>query len=505
MKKTKDLKFIFFCICISFISITITSKNSFLYVFNDWCDINSFFTIGKGMINGIVPYRDIFEQKGPILYLMFALSYLISNTSFIGVYLLELISFSVFLYYTHKTVELFLDKKASFIIIPIVSVSICTAFSFVHGGSCEEFCLPYMAVCMYYFLKYFKGDELSSKIIFINGLLAGIVFMMKYTILGVWIAFMMCITIDLIFIKKNFKKALKYVMVFLLGFIIPFALCLIYFAFNNAIDDFIRCYFVVNMTSYTGEVISIGERAYNLFESFFSYSFINGIVPFVCLVFLPFFILKLNITKFGKISILINLYLNVLCIYGGMRNFNYYHFPLLIFISVALIGIFKMFEKQLNKILESKKFVMVIIVVNIILVICCYLGANYKDWIGQTKEEHYVYEFVDYINDYEDPTILNMGYLDAGLYTLLDIMPNTYYYQVHNFTYEKYPENLDKMKEYVINKDIKFIMYYTKKNIDDIRKEEPYIFDNYTLVLSDKHVRYETNNVFLFKLNGLEK
>ena len=42
---------------------------------------------------------------------------------------------------------------------------------------------------------------------------------------------------------------------------------------------------------------------------------------------------------------------------------------------------------------------MVIIVVNIILVICCYLGANYKDWIGQTKEEHYVYEFVDYIRD----------------------------------------------------------------------------------------------------------
>ena len=44
-------KYLIFCLFISFISLMITSKNSFLYPFNDWVDINAFFTMGKCLFN----------------------------------------------------------------------------------------------------------------------------------------------------------------------------------------------------------------------------------------------------------------------------------------------------------------------------------------------------------------------------------------------------------------------------------------------------------------------
>ena len=37
------------------------TKSSPLYIINDWYDANAYFTMGKGMMNGAVPYRDLFD------------------------------------------------------------------------------------------------------------------------------------------------------------------------------------------------------------------------------------------------------------------------------------------------------------------------------------------------------------------------------------------------------------------------------------------------------------
>lgn len=77
-KKVTDQQFKYmlwiYCFINAIIFLTICSKNSFFYAFNNWDDPNSFFTMGKGMANGLIIYRDLFEQKGPILYLIHAIS-----------------------------------------------------------------------------------------------------------------------------------------------------------------------------------------------------------------------------------------------------------------------------------------------------------------------------------------------------------------------------------------------------------------------------------------------
>ena len=250
MKKIN--KYLIFCLVLAFITLLITSKNSFLYVFNDWVDANAFFTVGKSMFNKIIPYKDLFEQKGPLLYLIYGLGYLISNKTFHGVFIVEVISFTVFLYYLHKIFSMYFDKKYSLILIPVIAMMVTTTGFFVHGGSCEEFCFPFIAVSLYYYFKHFKKEELTKKEILINGIMAGCVFMMKYIMLGFWIGFCAFICINHL-IKKEYKKIMEFCLIFLLGMSIPFIIWLIYFLINGGVKEFIDVYFRLNMTSYTND------------------------------------------------------------------------------------------------------------------------------------------------------------------------------------------------------------------------------------------------------------
>ncbi|MDO4877210.1 MAG: hypothetical protein Q3987_07505, partial [Oscillospiraceae bacterium] len=54
------------------VTLTVVSTCSPLYPFNPWNDINCFFTVGRGITHGMVPYRDLYEQKGPLIYFLFA-------------------------------------------------------------------------------------------------------------------------------------------------------------------------------------------------------------------------------------------------------------------------------------------------------------------------------------------------------------------------------------------------------------------------------------------------
>ena len=72
----KNIKQIIYCTFLSVIFITLCSKCSFLYGFNEWVDTNCLFTVGKSMMNGKVLYKDIFDHKGPLIYLLYGIAVL---------------------------------------------------------------------------------------------------------------------------------------------------------------------------------------------------------------------------------------------------------------------------------------------------------------------------------------------------------------------------------------------------------------------------------------------
>lgn len=69
-------------------------------------DANCLLTVGRVMRAGGVVYRDIYEQKGPTLYLLHALAACVSDSGFLGVYLMETLSLASALFAAYRLFRL---------------------------------------------------------------------------------------------------------------------------------------------------------------------------------------------------------------------------------------------------------------------------------------------------------------------------------------------------------------------------------------------------------------
>lgn len=493
--KIDIIKPLSFCLMVSFIILLLTSKCSFLYPFNDWVDANAFFTVGKSMFHGTVPYRDLFEQKGIFLYLIYGIGYLLSNHSFIGVFILEVLFFTVTLYYTFKIVQLFLPKSYAYIIIPLYSALVCTSSSFVQGGSAEEFCFPFLTITLYYFIAHFKGQEVNYKRLFIAGLCAGLILLIKYTLLGLSFAFMAIIFFDYVF-SKQIKKGFISCISFLLGMFAPIMVAFVYLLMNHAVDDFIRVYFVINMTSYNiGIHVNVFTKLIRIVIGFLKTNYYNSIVGSIFLLPMPFLLLFLDIKKRGKFALFIMCSLSVFGIYWGLIFFRYYLLPMYIFTLISIIVIFSFLHKHFK--LENKK----VIIISLLLAICfSWYGANYKENCFTSRDQYFQYRFAEIINKSDEPTLVNMGNLDCGLYTTSGIIPTTYFFELQNFSYDAFPDNLDSFQKYIADKETEFILYCTDVSLDELQEMEKLLFKNYNLVTKEEYVNeHAVHNAYLFQ------
>lgn len=496
----KNILIVLYAFLTSLICLALASKNSFLYPFNDWVDANAFFTVGKSMMNGIVPYKDLFEQKGPFLYFIYGIGSLISFKSFIGIFFLEVLFWTVSLIYLYKILKRFLNTKTSLIILPIFMSLIVTTKAFTHGGSAEEFCAPFFFITLYYFIKHFKIKELNKKEMLLNGIIAGLVLLIKYTLLGFWLGFTLSIFIDYI-IKKDYKKAIIYPLFLLLGMFIPFAIFLIYFGINHAIKEFFYNYFWVNITAYGADSINIFARINKMFVGLFS-ALYNNMACFVLLLFIPILIWKLDLKLRGKILLLVMIFITIIGIYAGLKFYRYYLLFLLFFISIGLLCLFNLLNKYIDKL--NKWYYLLIILIVLFSFFNAYYNSNNKAYFNIKKEDLFQYEFANIINQEQNPTVVNMGFLDSGIYTLGGIYPSTYFFQKPNIKYEYFPDVLDSFQEYIKNGKTMFIVYYTKLNEEKLQEKEKYLFINYDLVMK-RQQDFENVHMYsyLFKIKKI--
>lgn len=332
-----------YCIINATLFLTICSKNSFLYPFNNWDDPNSFFTMGKGMANGCILYKDLFEQKGPLLYAIHAIAYIISNRTFIGVFLFEIISFTIFLYYVSKIISLYARKVHALWAIPLISFVILSSYVFIAGDSAEEFCLPLLAISLYYFLDYYKNkypNKMPTKAVIINGFIAGCVLWIKYNLLGFWLGFAGFLCIGLL-LHKKVKEAFLTGIYFLLGMAVASIPWLIYFGINSALSDMFQIYFMVNISSYSTQT-SIINRLITSLKDAFTYAKNLWLCSAITLIGYGYMMIdKQGIpNRYGKIALTITILISTIGVYFG-ANHIYYFLILMSFMILGLIAIAK--------------------------------------------------------------------------------------------------------------------------------------------------------------------
>ena len=207
----------------------------------DHTDIYVFQYIGRVILNGGMPYRDTFDHKGPLLYVLNALGLFISGKY--GMWLIEFILLAVFFFFIYKTARLWVSIPGSILTLIIVSALLYKYFT---GGKFqEEFALPFICISLYIYSDYFLNDRISRFRLIICGLSFGAVCLLRPNMAGLWIVMSIGVLISCIKAKEH-ARILRFLLYFMLGFlliVLPFS---IWLAANGAWKDFIADYLGYN-------------------------------------------------------------------------------------------------------------------------------------------------------------------------------------------------------------------------------------------------------------------
>lgn len=487
--KKEDKKIIIYAFFIAFVCLFICSCNSPLYPFNDWVDENAFMTVGKTWLHGFIPYRDIFEQKGPFLYLIFLVANIISQKSFIGVFIIEIISFTISLIFISKIIQLFTKRHNIYLILPIFAAIISYSPFFSHGGSAEELCFPYLIYGIYSLLKLFKYEQLSTIEYLINGLCAGIVFMIKFNLIGFWFGFF--ISQFLITIKeKKTQNIIKNNIIFIITTLTPTLLFSIYFYMNNGFRSFIDTYFLFNSNTYSHKM-SFSGRIITDFKLFYDNLTSNWLIMTLMYVGLIIFLLnkKYINRNYKKLLLIFTFIMSFIGIYFGGFSYPYYF---LFMTPYIIFGLIVLFDK-----INIKRY---IITYSFCIIISIYLilQSNNIYFMKYKKNDLIQYKYAKIMKKNKAKTLLNYGFLDSGFYMTADILPSVRYFELQNASVEGMNEVLGTM---IDNKEFDYIVVIQPTNYNPTIRE---IYEKYDLIRKDKQ-KFEKMNVtyYLYKAKGM--
>ena len=242
------------CLFASAVLLLLCSQCSPLYPTNVWADANCLLTVGRVMKAGGVVYRDIYEQKGPTLYLINMLAACISDTGFLGVYVMEVLSFAAALFLACRIAMRRSDALVSFGCAALVGACVLIGQSFSRGDSAEEFCLPFLMAALYAAFGEYgdKKGPMQPRALFLCGVMAGLVATIKFTVLGLFVG--LCAAEGVLALKAGgLKRAFVSAGAFLAGMLLPVLAWCAYFAAHGALADFYTAYIHNNVFLYTDE------------------------------------------------------------------------------------------------------------------------------------------------------------------------------------------------------------------------------------------------------------
>ena len=205
------------------------------------CDSAWFFMCGKAWMNGLVPYVDFADCKGPFLWLIYGIGYLIDNDSYIGMFWIETIFYAVTLFYAYKSARIWLSLHKSAIAAALLPLALFCPVIHTEMRA-EDFCHPFMMIAIYYTLEFLYGDKkLSKKASWVFGLCFCACAMIKWSVAVVNIILYLVYVWNL----RDKRNALASSLARFIGGVLIVALpFIVYLHINHATENFIITYFI---------------------------------------------------------------------------------------------------------------------------------------------------------------------------------------------------------------------------------------------------------------------
>ena len=449
---------LFFAFCASFAVLTVCTKSSFLYPMNDWVDVNCFFTVGRGILHGLTPYKDLYEQKGPLIYFLFAIAGTVSESSFLGVYLMEGLFFGWFLYLSGRIAETLSGiKNVYWFSVPLLAVLIPLTPAFSHGASAEEFFLPVLALGLLIVLKAMHEKKLlTDGQGFLLGLCAAAALWTKYTFCGLFVGLALAVIARYLFAKMA-KPLLRLVGFFLLGSLALSAAVIGWFALKDAVPDLWQAYFVDNLAQYSKNIRG-GQYDAPL------PNLLNNL-PWSIPGVLGLLWLTVCLKRHGWEALAAWLGAAGLFVftYWSGRRYPYYALVLAVFspLGFGAVGLlFGFFTKNVKPKIKTVVSAAVAFALLIAGPLVCLQFSQNTYLMKVQKEDMPPYRFAEIIRESDDRTLLNYGFLDGGFYLAAGVQPSNRFFCTLNIDL---PEMETSLKESIEQGKTAFVITRSRK------------------------------------------
>lgn len=244
-----------------FIAISMVMlPTSYIYQISPFSDINTMIAMSRALAHGVIPFVDIFEQRGPYMYILHLIS-LLPGEGIHWIYILELINFYIIYRILIHLIQLgnsISANKSRFYAVTAISVFLFSP-SLFYGAAPEEFCLVPITYTIYVLLKGIIKANTSKSIMLIPNieiLLLGIglgwTVMIKFATIGTLVGFFITYGLYLIF-KKQIGRFFKTVGLATLGLVLAISPVIVYYLSIRKLSEFAYQYFSANsgLSAYT--------------------------------------------------------------------------------------------------------------------------------------------------------------------------------------------------------------------------------------------------------------
>ena len=349
------------CLFIAFVVVTLCSfSTSWLFSKPLMYDSAVFQVIGKNWVDGKIPYKDLWELKGPIIFLFNALGYYMFSSKF-GVYVIQIFCMTYTLYFILKMFLLEFTRKTSIFLTCLTVFYLAVLYE---AGNCvEEYLMPLLTYAFYLLYRYVnkcvdsKEYDFPYYNAFLFGCVLGFSLMSRLTNAISICAAVIVIGVNLIIYKK-IRNLIWSFFYFICGFLlltIPFFL---YFYQKDALAEMWYGTFLFGLEY-------AGSSGFDLF-SFFGLRHVSlRLANCYLLIIVSVLVIRCNPQRIFSAIMWLTVSLLTIAVFLQLRPFGHYYIITIPFVPVIFIELNKLMK--VNKIVGKFNFVKCVVYVYVLL------------------------------------------------------------------------------------------------------------------------------------------
>ena len=434
---------------------------------DNYNDSPIFQTIGKYWTQGYIPYKDLWDLKGPFIFFVNAIGYGLTNTRS-GVWLIQVICMIFTISGLIKIYRCEYSERKSLCMAMLTLMAL--AYMYEGGNLVEEYTLPLQVFAFYHVMKwernYSETNDVNHKPLnsLLYGVLIGLCLMSRLTNALAISGAIMVISIVLLY-HRQYMNFLHNAITFFAGFAIATLPFFIYFHYKGALTEMWNATFIYAI-KYAGNA-SLNLDPKRLHYYFLCYS---GGILLLCITLYRIIIYKRN-----DASSWLWLTSSIMPFIWFCRSNGFGHYGMTSFALLA-IALVEMQRMQLNKL-----YLLIVILFSAGFV---NVAARYSIF----KYRNYVYkqDYRSIIKEY--PMVNQESFVayncNANIYVEMNICPAVPFFALQDFTVSRNELMRNEMLNAFKQASPVWILMSSKENCNDLVIKNM-LKENYQLLRTD--------------------